>query len=158
MYEIEINTPKVNIEDKGDYRSDGRVFQTNNGELVRSKSEMLIANEFHRLGILYEYELPDDNIQNALPDFMLPEYENVIIEHLGLMTDAEYHKRWNEKAKQYEEENRLYLCTNEEEMKHLNTTIERLLDQTRLWYETKYGKEKLELIKSKEENRRNSIK
>ena len=55
------------------------------------------------------------------------------------MTDAEYHKRWNEKAKQYEEENRLYLCTNEE-MKHLNTTIERLLDQTRLWYETKYGK------------------
>lgn len=158
VYEIEINTPKVNIEDKGDYRSDGRVFQTNNGELVRSKSEMLIANEFHRLGILYEYELPDDNIQNALPDFILPEYDKVIIEHLGLMTDAEYRKRWNEKAKQYEEENRLYLCTNEEEMKHLNPTIERLLDQTRLWYETKYGKEKLELIKSKEENRRNDIK
>jgi len=158
VYEIEINTPKVNIEDKGDYRSDGRVFQTNNGELVRSKSEMLIANEFHRLGILYEYELPDDNIQNALPDFILPEYDNVIIEHLGLMTDAEYRKRWNEKAKQYEEENRLYLCTNEEEMKHLNTTIERLLDQTRLWYEKKYGKEKLELIKTKEENRRNEIK
>jgi hypothetical protein len=119
---------------------------------------MLIANEFHRLGILYEYELPDDNIQNALPDFILPEYDKVIIEHLGLMTDAEYRKRWNEKAKQYEEENRLYLCTNEEEMKHLNTTIERLLDQTRLWYEKKYGKEKLELIKTKEENRRNEIK
>lgn len=158
IYEIEINTPKVNIEDKGDYRSDGRVFQTNNGELVRSKSEMLIANEFHRLGILYEYELPDDNIQNALPDFMLPEYDNVVIEHLGLMTDAEYHKRWNEKAKKYEEANKLYLCTNEEEMKHLNTTIERLLDQTRLWYETKYGKEKIELIKTNEENRRNEIK
>ena len=158
VYEIEINTPKVNIEDKGDYRSDGRVFQTNNGELVRSKSEMLIANEFHRLGILYEYELPDDNIQNALPDFMLPEYDNVVIEHLGLMTDAEYHKRWNEKAKKYEEANKLYLCTNEEEMKHLNTTIERLLDQTRLWYETKYGKEKIELIKTNEENRRNEIK
>ena len=63
-----------------------------------------------------------------------------------------------EKAKQYEEENRLYLCTNEEEMKHLNTTIERLLDQTRLWYEKKYGKDKLELIKTKEENRRNEIK
>lgn len=158
IYGIEINTPKVNIEDKGDYRSDGRVFQTDNGELVRSKSEMLIANEFHRLGILYEYELPDDNIQNALPDFMLPEYDNIIIEHLGLMTYAEYHKRWKEKAKQYEEANRLYLCTNEEEMKHLNTTIERLLDQTRLWYETKYGKEKLELIKTNEENRRNEIK
>lgn len=155
VYEIEINTPKVNIEDKGDYRSDGRVFQTNNGELVRSKSEMLIANEFHRLGILYEYELPDDNIQNALPDFILPEYDNVIIEHLGLMTDAEYHKRWTEKAKQYEEANRLYLCTNEEEMKHLNTAIERLLDQARLWYETKYGKEQLELIMKNEENRRN---
>lgn len=158
IYEIEINTPKVNIEDKGDYRSDGRVFQTNNGELVRSKSEMLIANEFHRLGILYEYELPDDNIQNALPDFMLPEYDNVVIEHLGLMTDSEYHKRWNEKAKKYEEANKLYLCTNEEEMKHLNTTIERLLDQTRLWHETKYGKEKIELIKTNEENRRNEIK
>lgn len=158
VYEIEINTPKVNIEDKGNYRSDGRVFQTNNGELVRSKSEMLIANEFHRLGILYEYELPDDKIQNALPDFMLTDYDNVIIEHLGLMTDAEYHKRWNEKAKKYEEANKLYLCTNEEEMKHLNTTIERLLDQTRIWYEKKYGKEKLESIKSKEENRKNDIK
>ncbi len=158
VYEIEINTPKVNIEDKGDYRSDGRVFQTNNGELVRSKSEMLIANEFHRRGILYEYEFSDDNIHNALPDFVLPEYDNVIIEHLGLMTDAEYQKRWNEKSRQYEEDGKLYLCTNEEEMKHLNTTIERLLDQTRLWYEKKYGKEKLESIKSKEENRKNEIK
>jgi hypothetical protein len=119
---------------------------------------MLIANEFHRLGILYEYELPGDNIQNALPDFILPEYDNVIIEHLGLMTDVEYQKRWHEKAKLYEEEGLLYLCTNEEEMKHLNTTIERLLDQSSLWYETKYSKEKLELIKSKEEIRRKEIK
>jgi len=157
VFEIEINTPKVNIEDKGDYLSDGRMFQTNNGELVRSKSEMLIANEFHRLGILYEYELLDDNIQNALPDFILIEYDNVIVEHLGLIEDAEYQKRWNEKAKHYEREGRLYLCTNEEEMKHLNTTIERLLDQTRLWYETKYGKEKLESIKMNEEKRRKEI-
>ncbi len=157
VYEIEINTPKVNVEDKGDYRSDGRVFQTNNGELVRSKSEMLIANEFYRRGILYEYELPDDNLQNALPDFKLQEYDNVIIEHLGLMTDAEYHKRWNEKAKQYEDEGILYLCTNEEEMKYLDTTIERLVDQSRLWYETKYSKEQLDLIKTNEENRRKEM-
>jgi hypothetical protein len=157
VYEIEINAPKVNISDSGDYRTDGRAFQTNNGELVRSKSEMLIANEFYRRGILYEYELPDDNLQNALPDFILQEYDNVIIEHLGLMTDAEYHKRWNEKAKQYEDEGRLYLCTNEEEMKHLSMTVERLLYQTRLWYETKYSKEKLESIKTNEENRRKEM-
>lgn len=154
FYEIEINTPKVGIIDKGDYRTDGRIYQTNNGELVRSKSEMLIANEFHRRGILYEYELPDDNIQNALPDFILPDYDNVIIEHLGLLTDSNYHSRWTEKAKQYEAEERLYLCTNEEEMRYLNITIDRLLDQSRLWYETKYGVESLELIKEREEERR----
>lgn len=157
IYEIEINSPKVDITDKGDYRSDGRVFQTNNGELVRSKSEMLIANEFFRLGIKYEYELPDDNIPNALPDFVLPEYGNVIIEHLGLLTDEEYQRRWNEKAKQYEAEGKLYLCTNEEEMKYLTTTIERLLDQSRLWYETKYDKEKLETIKKQEVERRKNM-
>ena len=115
---------------------------------------MLIANEFYRLGIMYEYELPDDNIPNALPDFVLPEYGNVIIEHLGLLTEEEYQRRWNEKAKQYEAEGKLFLCTNEEEMKHLSTTIERLLDQSRLWCETKYGKEKLETIKTQEEERR----
>lgn len=157
IYEIEINPPKVAISDKGNYRTDGRVFQTNNGELVRSKSEMLIANEFHSRGIKYEYEPPDDNVQNALPDFVLSEYNNVIIEHLGLMTDAEYHNRWNEKAKQYEEEGRIYLCTNEEEMKHLNITIDRLLHQVRLWYEKTYGKENLEIIKMDEQERRQEI-
>jgi len=157
IYEIEINSPKIDISDKGYYRSDGRVFQTNNGELVRSKSEMLIANEFFRLGIKYEYELPDDNIPNALPDFVLPEYSNVIIEHLGLLTDEEYQRRWNEKAKQYEAEGKLYLCTNEAEMKYLTTTIERLLDQSRLWCETKFGKEKLLIIKKLEEERRKNM-
>lgn len=133
VYEIEIRPPKVNIADTGDYRSDGRVFRTNNGELVRSKSEMLIANEFYRRGILYEYELPDDNIQNALPDFILPEYGNVIIEHLGLITNSEYLRRWDEKAKKYESEGVLYLRTNEEEIKNLEQTVDRIIYQCENW-------------------------
>jgi hypothetical protein len=36
-------------------------------------------------------------------------------------------------------------------------TVERLLEQTRLWYETKYDKEKLESIKTNEENRRKEM-
>ena len=155
-YEIEINTPKVNIEDKGDHLSDGRVFQTNNGELVRSKSEMLIANELYRRGILYQYELPDGNFQNALPDFILPDYDNVIIEHLGLITDAEYHQRWNQKTKKYDRQGILYLCTNEEEMKFLQATIDRILDQARIWYEKKFDRVKLNKIIEVEKKRAES--
>lgn len=154
LYEIEIKPPKVDITNKGNYLSDGRVFQTVTGELVRSKSEMLLANEFTRLGILYEYEQPAENVSNALPDFILSDYGNVIVEHLGLMNDAEYLRRWHEKAKKYEAEGILYLCTNEEEILNLSQTVERIKEHASYWCEKMYGVERLSKIKKEEENRR----
>lgn len=154
LYEIEIKPPKVDITNKGNYMSDGRVFQTVTGELVRSKSEMLLANEFTRLGILYEYEQPAENVSNALPDFILSDYGNVIVEHLGLMNDAEYVRRWHEKAKKYEAEGILCLCTNEEEILNLSQTVERIREQASYWCEKMYGIAKLSKIKKEEENRR----
>ena len=154
QYEIEIKPPKVDITDKGDYRSDGRVFQTVTGELVRSKSEMLIANEFTRLGIQYEYEQPAENVIDALPDFILTDYGNAIVEHLGLLNDAEYLRKWDEKAKKYEAEGILYLRTNEEEILNLTQTVERIREQASYWCEKKFGVEKVEKIHKYEEPRR----
>lgn len=37
------------------------------------------------------------NVLNALPDFILPHYGNVIVEHLGLLNDAEYLRKWTKK-------------------------------------------------------------
>ena len=72
-------------------------------------------------------------------------------------TYEEYQRRWNKKAKQYEEEGKLYLCINEEEIMYLNTTIDRIIDQAKLWCERIYGKERLEIIKIDEEKRRQEL-
>jgi hypothetical protein len=96
---------------------------------------MLPANEFYRRGSRYEYEQATENLYSVLPDFILPDYGNVIVEHLGLITDQEYLTKWNEKAKKYEAEGTLYLCTNEEGIRNLTQTVDRIIDQARLWFE-----------------------
>jgi hypothetical protein len=148
--EIEINAPKIDISKDGSYMSDGRVFETLTGVLVRSKSEMLLANEFSRRGIYYEYEQPAENVMDALPDFLLPHYGKVIIEHLGLLNDAEYLRRWNVKAIKYEKEGILYLRTNEDEIFNLTHTVNRLQEQAKTWCESKFGKERLNLLEKLE--------
>ena len=153
-YEISIQAPKIDISNKGEYMTDGRVYETAAGISVRSKSEMLLANEFTRNGIYYEYEMPAENVINALPDFILPHYGNVIIEHLGLINDAEYLSKWNEKALKYEAEGILYLRTNEEEIYNLTQTVLRIKEQATTWCRKKLGSKHCDLIKVIEEIRK----
>ena len=77
-----------------DYRPEGLTQKTENGELVRSKSEVLIANYLLHANVPYIYELPivlDNRIIH--PDFTVLNVrtrEILYWEHLGMMDNKEY--------------------------------------------------------------------
>ena len=89
---------------------------TEKGERVRSKSEKIIADKLHTLGIPYRYEYPlalDGNIR-IYPDFTIlkmPMREEVYLEHFGLMDDSNYVEKVMWKLNTYEK-NGIYLGVN----------------------------------------------
>lgn len=81
-------------------------YETDNGEIVRSKSELNIANALFKAGIPYKYEcrlvLRDGRI--VYPDFTLLDVvnrEEIYWEHRGMMDNAEYVKNAVKKTKDY---------------------------------------------------------
>ena len=144
-YDIELAVPTLEAAESG-YRADGRLYWTNAGIRVRSKSEAMLANEFTRLGIYYEYELPPENISGLLPDFTLPDYGDVIVEHLGLLDDEAYRERWEEKKKKYDEAGRLYISTSEEEIQNINALVDRVQEACRGYAFQKYGSDRVKLV------------
>lgn len=79
---------------------DGRIHQTLTGCLVRSKSEVKIANKLAERDIPFAYEKP-----LFAPDgtFFLPDFTvtwrgtDFFWEHIGLLHDPAYHKHWDKK-------------------------------------------------------------
>ena len=70
-------------------------FYTDNGEHVRSKSEVIIANKLQSLGVPYFYEAPVKIVGNRIfhPDFKilkLKTRETIYLEHCGMMLNPEY--------------------------------------------------------------------
>ncbi len=81
------------------------IHRTLTGEMVRSKSEVIVANVMTNSGIDYEYEAilgvaPNDF---RLPDFTLT-YKGKIYywEHLGMLNLESYRKEWERKKEWYE--------------------------------------------------------
>ena len=77
--------------------SESKTFTTANGEIVKSKSEVIIADTLLRLGIPYQYELPFEQNGRVVfrPDFTVLNVNSrkqVYIEHFGRMDDEEYRK------------------------------------------------------------------
>lgn len=80
--------------DKKPFYKDAAVHYTQKNERVRSKSEVLIANELDAAGIPYKYECPL-KIGNMIiyPDFTVLDIRKrreVYWEHLGMMDDSDY--------------------------------------------------------------------
>ncbi|MBQ7248172.1 MAG: hypothetical protein IJS22_08815 [Lachnospiraceae bacterium] len=78
-----------------DFYPGKRIFQTNRGELVRSKSEVLIADALDRAGIPYVYEktryLKGFGITHS--DFSIlniRKRQEIVWEHNGMMGDPDY--------------------------------------------------------------------
>ncbi|MTV50510.1 AAA family ATPase [Heliobacillus mobilis] len=90
---------------KGIYLEDRLIHRTVRGELVRSKSEVIIADllHMHNLNYTYEKELKiDDDVK--LPDFTIEDDDSGTIyywEHLGMLHDPAYKRRWEAKLAWY---------------------------------------------------------
>lgn len=84
----------------------GKIYKTKNGELVRSKSEVIIANLLNEAGIPYEYEkkLFYSKDKWIEPDFTININDKEFYwEHLGMLGIEEYDNKWSKKKRIYEE-------------------------------------------------------
>ncbi|MBL9063255.1 ATP-dependent RecD-like DNA helicase [Tabrizicola sp.] len=94
------------VEHLGSFLEEGLIHRTTRGELVRSKSEVIIANLLHGLGITYAYEQPFTGQDGSVryPDFTIEDAETgrrVFLEHLGLLSEPAYRRRWLAKLNWY---------------------------------------------------------
>lgn len=92
---------------KGTFRPDGLIHRTERGEMVRSKSETIIANILHGMGLDYRYEFPiEGRVQSGIrrPDFVVfdTEHRPILWEHLGMLGKDSYRQRWEAKLAWYE--------------------------------------------------------
>jgi hypothetical protein len=82
------------------------VHRARNGDMVRSKSELVIANHLFDVGIPYFYERPLDGTKapgRLRPDFsFVTDAGDVIIwEHLGMLNRDDYRRGWEWKRAWY---------------------------------------------------------
>lgn len=89
--------------------ADHLVHKTVRGELVRSKSELVIANYLYSNGLEeYEYERPLEGevaLGKLRPDFsFIDDAGDVVIwEHLGMMDRDDYRRGWEWKKEWYKQ-------------------------------------------------------
>lgn len=82
------------------------IHRTEKGHLVRSKSELVIANMLFQLGIPYEYERVCEGTKapgRLRPDFsfVTADGDLIIWEHLGMLSRPDYKRGWDWKREWY---------------------------------------------------------
>jgi hypothetical protein len=90
----------------GRFLERGLIHVTTGGDVVRSKSEALIAELLRARGIEYAYErrLSAADGSFRYPDFTIDDEESgrtIYWEHLGLLQDTVYAQRWDRKLQWY---------------------------------------------------------
>ncbi len=114
--------------DRNIFYGDGK-YPTEKGDMVRSKSEKILADMFYKYGIPYSYEpvLTLKDGTHAYPDFVLlnvRKRKTIYWEHFGMLNDDGYAKKNWKKISDYEDiglypgDN--FLFTLEDEKKALN--------------------------------------
>ncbi len=99
------SAPKI-VEYKNQYYENALIHKTKRGEMVRSKSEVIVANALFDAGIDYGYEeeLSLSNGIIAHPDFTIHKGGKPIYwEHLGMLQKENYRHKWDIKRKSYED-------------------------------------------------------
>jgi len=108
------------------------------GLLVRSKSEVIVANEMEYRNMPFEYErqFTGKNGQKRIPDFTFIDAAGdlIILEHLGMMSVPSYKADWDKKMQFYEENGfklneNLFITTESEKGGIDSKEIERVIDQ-----------------------------
>ncbi|MCD2514723.1 AAA family ATPase [Massilia sp. G4R7] len=82
------------------------IHRTEKGHLVRSKSELVIANMLFQLGVPYEYERVCEGTTapgRLRPDFsfVTADGDLIIWEHLGMLSRPDYKRGWDWKREWY---------------------------------------------------------
>ncbi|WML49156.1 AAA family ATPase [Neobacillus sp. PS3-34] len=97
IIEIEFDKQKRYFEEK-------LIHKTIRGEMVRSKSEVIVANILDKMKIEYSYEEPlEVSGKTYIPDFTLRyQGKTAYLEHLGMLRNKSYKKHWGEKRANYE--------------------------------------------------------
>jgi hypothetical protein len=93
------------IEIDGRFFEEHLIHRTARGEMVRSKSEVIIANALAAKGVDYAYEraLTIDGV-TKYPDFTIEDMESgktFYWEHCGMLHVPNYRRRWEEKLRWY---------------------------------------------------------
>jgi hypothetical protein len=96
------------------------IHRTRKGTMVRSKSEVIVADILTSLGISYEYEQKlsskDDPNDFRLPDFTVSyEGDTFYWEHLGMLSVPSYKEAWDRKRQWYEDNGFLDLVITSED-------------------------------------------
>ena len=97
---------EVTIDTQRRFLEEGLIHQTEQGDLVRSKSELVIADKLHSRGVEYAYEQPLvlSNGRTRYPDFTIADHARGVTfywEHLGMLDDPGYRGRWERKRAEY---------------------------------------------------------
>jgi ATP-dependent exoDNAse (exonuclease V) alpha subunit len=88
-----------------EWYQEGKIHESLSSHMVRSKSEVIIANRLFERKVPFKYEYP--LFAEADGSFYLPDFtvtingEDYYIEHLGRLDDKSYKKHWEQKEKWY---------------------------------------------------------
>jgi ATP-dependent exoDNAse (exonuclease V) alpha subunit len=96
---------EIKVRNKSVFLDERLIYLTENGDLVRSKSEWIIADKLKAAGIKYQYEQPLllDGVER-FPDFTIRDEDSDTVwywEHNGMLSDDEYRERWQRKKAAY---------------------------------------------------------
>ena len=114
-----------------EWYEEGKIHEALVGCMVRSKSEVIIANLLTTNGIIFRYELPlyapDGSFY--LLDFTIEwRGKKYFWEHIGLLDNEDYQHKWEQKRKWYEKNfsGRLIIT---EESQHLSRIAEKTIKE-----------------------------
>lgn len=115
------------------------IHRCENGQMVRSKSELVIATMLLEMGIVYMYENPVEGKQDpgkVRPDFSFvdPAGDLILWEHLGMLSHDDYRKSWERKKDWYAKngfiEGKNLFTTQDDEKGGLDSTIVKEVAET----------------------------
>jgi hypothetical protein len=118
--------------DMGSWYEEGKIHEALAGCMVRSKSEVIVANLLTKAETPFAYEVPlfapDGTMY--LPDFTIEwRGQKYFWEHLGMLERAKYRERWEEKQKWYEKHFPGMLLVTKESP-HLSKEAEKTIAET----------------------------
>jgi hypothetical protein len=99
---------EVRVSNRSVFLDSNLIYRTERGELVRSKSEWIIADKLHAAGIDYQYEQPLllAGVER-FPDFTIVDDDSGSTwywEHNGMLSNNAYRQRWERKLGAYRQQ------------------------------------------------------